>query len=100
MHDELGHDEQRQGHQPPYVHFDVQEKWHGDGVAPRSPTEHRQDQQRQPGDERDEENPATPELQRIAGQVSSSNDLVERSTQDDREVVGIRERWLSRRRRA
>src|SRR2546430_4289735 len=51
--------------------FRSQQERHGDRIAPRALFEHREDQQRQPGDERDDDDPATPELQRVAGQVGA-----------------------------
>ena len=98
VHHQLGHDEQGQRQQEPGMHLDVDQEGHPDRVAPGAPTQHRQDQQRQPGEERDDDDPAEQELQRIAGQAGTPDDLVQRPAQDQREVVRIlRLRLTSRR---
>ena len=89
MHHQLRKDEQGQCHEEAHMHLDVHQEGHSDRVAPRAPTQRRQDQQRQPQEERDDDDPATQELQPVAGEMSPADDLVQRSTEDQREVVGV-----------
>ncbi len=89
VHHQLGHDEQGQRQQKLYVHLDVEQEGHADRIAPGATAQHRQHQQGQPGDEREEHDPATHELQGIPGQVGPPHDLVQRPAQDHREVFAV-----------
>ena len=78
VHHQLRHDEQGQRQQEPGVHLDVRQEGHPDRVAPRAPAQHRQDQQREPREERDHDDPAAQQLQRVAGQTSARDKLEQR----------------------
>ena len=80
------------------MHLDVDQEGHPDRVAPSAPLQYRQEKKRQPGEQRDDDDPAMQELQRVAGQAGAPDDLVQRSAQDQRKVVRIlRLRLTSRR---
>jgi hypothetical protein len=66
--------------------LDVQQEGYPDHGAANAPAPDLQDQQRQPVEQRDEDDPAAQELQRVAGQVGLPDDLVQRSAHDHGEV--------------
>jgi hypothetical protein len=66
--------------------LDIQQEGYPDHGAANAPAPDLQDQQRQPGEQRDEDDPAAQELQRVAGQVGLPDDLVQRSAHDHRGV--------------
>ena len=71
------------------MYLDVHQEGHPDRVTPDAPTQHRQDQQGKPREERDHDDPANQQLQRVAGQAGPSDKLVQRAAQDQREVVWV-----------
>jgi hypothetical protein len=89
MHDQLRDDQHRQRQQEPGVRFDVLQEGNTDRAAPEVPAQGREDQQREPREERDGDDPAAQELQRIAAQMGALEHLEQRSAQDHREVVRV-----------
>jgi hypothetical protein len=71
------------------VGLDVPQERDRDAVAHGTAGGERQDQQRQPGDGREDDDPARQELQRIAGQPRAPEQLVERPPEDEREFGGL-----------
>ena len=62
-----------------------------DGHAPaeRMPFQSREREQRQPGKQRDDDRAAADQLQRVTGDVRPAQKLVERSAEDEREVLRV-----------
>ena len=91
VHDELGNDQQRQGHQEADVNLHVQQKGYSRTAAQHLPLQGREHQERQPGKQRDDEDALTHQQQRIVGQVRPAQELEERPAEDEREVRRVLE---------
>jgi hypothetical protein len=85
--DELGHDQQRQCHQKAHLRVDVEQERDLDGGAPSRTLDDREHQQWQPGKQRDDDNAPLDKLERAAGETGTPEELEERATQNEREIV-------------
>jgi hypothetical protein len=74
------------GHQEADVNLHVQQKRHGRTAAQHLSLQGRQHQERQPGQQRDDEDALAHQQQRVVGQVRPAQKLEERPAQDQREV--------------
>ena len=86
MHDQLGGDQDRQRDEETDVRLDVVEERDPDRAARAHARERRQQQQRQPGDARDDQHPPAQQLQRVSGQVRAAEKLEQRTAEHQREV--------------
>jgi hypothetical protein len=91
VHDQLGHDQQRQRDQKADMHFHVPQERDGDVPTQRLAFQRREYQERQPGQQRDEEDAAVQEIQSSPGQMRPPQQLEERPAQDEREVPWLLE---------
>ena len=83
VNDELRHDEKRQGEEKPRVDFYAEEKGGVDDSLPRSPLPRREQQQRQPRDQHDDENAPMDQRQGIVGKARPAKQLIQRAAQDE-----------------
>ena len=91
VHHELGNDQQGQRHQEADVNFHIQQKRYGRAAAQQVSFQSREHQERQPGEQRDDDDALAHQHQRIVGQVRPAQKLEERPAQDEREVRRIPE---------
>ena len=94
VHDQLRSDQQRQRDEKADMRVHVEQKGHCCGAAQRLPFHHRQQQERHPGKQREEDETSAHELERIAGQMRPTQQLEERPAQDKREVLQGLERSM------
>ena len=92
VHHELGNDQQRQRHQEADVHFHVQQKGHDRTATQHLSLQSREQQKRQPGQQRDHDDALAHQQQRVVGEVCPAQKLEERPAQDQRKIRGIPER--------
>ena len=90
VHHKLRNDEQRHRHQKADMNLHVQQEGYGRAPAQRLSFQSREHQERQPGEQRDDDDALAHQLQRIAGQMRPAQKLEERPAQDEREVL-----WFS-----
>jgi len=67
----------------------VQQEGYGGTSTQRLSFQSREDQKRQPGEQRDDQNPSSQEFQRISCEMGPTEKLKERPTQDEREIAGL-----------
>ncbi len=87
VHDQFRHDQQRQRQQQAHVHLHVVEERQLDAPAPGVSLRDRQGQQRHPGQQRQHDDAAAQQLQRVSGQTRPPPELIQRPAEDQREVV-------------
>ena len=73
------------------MHFDVAQESHA-RPAPEIAVRRGEQDQGQPGDERDHDHAAARELERVARHVRPAQQLEERAAEDDRKVARVRRR--------
>ena len=100
VHNELREDQQRHRHQKADVNLDVGEEWHRNGAAPELSRDGRQQQQREPGEQRDDDDATRGQFEGVARQVRASEELVQRAAEHQREVGLFQRQPLRRRERA
>ncbi len=71
------------------MNLDIEQKWHIGTAAPQVSFQRREQQKRQPGKQRDNDDALAHHHQRIVGQVRPAQKLEERAAQDERELGGI-----------
>ena len=84
---QLRGDQQRQRHQEPRVHVDVEQERDGLGSAERLPLQQRERQERQPREQRNAHHALSHQGQRIVRQADPAHQLEERAAEDQREVL-------------
>ena len=89
VHHQLGNDQQRQRHQEADMYFHVQQERHGRAPAQQLPFQSREQQQRQPGEQRDDEDALAQQLSASSGQVRPAQKLEKRPAQDERKILGL-----------
>jgi hypothetical protein len=89
MHDELRDDEQRQRHEQADMELEVPQKRYGNRVRPDAALRGRQEHERQPAHERNDENSLTEQCERVVGEVRASEELEQRSPENQRKKSDV-----------
>ncbi len=95
MHHDFREDQERQGHQEAHVRLDVPQERHRHS-APGPALDHRDHEQRQPGEQRDEREAAPEQVERRLHHPGAPEELVQRAAEHEREVLGLGARILHR----
>ena len=83
MHDEFRGDQQRHHEQELDLDLDVQQEWHGRTAAEQLSADGREQQQRQPGNERNDDDAPPLQRKRVVGQMRAPQQLEQRPAQDE-----------------
>ena len=76
-------------HQKLDMNFHVQQEGYGGTSAQHLSFQGGEHQKRQPGEQRDDEDPSPQQFQRVSGEMRPTQKLEERPTQDEREIGGF-----------
>jgi hypothetical protein len=88
MDHDLGCDEQGESEEETCLRFQVLHEWECDSRH-GLPLEGRQDEERQPGQQREGQDPPPQEIEGRSEQPAAQEELVQRPAQDEREVAGV-----------
>ncbi len=96
VHNQLGSDQKWQRHQVTDVDFYIEQEWYD-----RTPTEsvlfqNRENQERQPSDERNGDDTAPRQHHRVIGQMRTTQKLEQWPAQDEREIRRVLKEWPAR----
>ena len=86
VHQEFGTDQQGQRHQEADVNVHVLQERDGRTAAQQLPVQGRTQEERQPAEQRDDDNALAQELEMIVGQMGPAQKLEERAAQDEGKI--------------